>query len=115
MKKLLLLVFLCISSIAYAISYSGTCGAMLQWSLDTSTGDLIISGSGDMDTYSESNHAPWYNNRQYILRVLMSDSVTSIGDYAFDQCSALTYAYIPVELSSGGRLAMRVCTRLKEV
>ena len=115
MKKLLLLVFLCISSIAYAISYSGTCGAMLQWSLDTSTGDLIISGSGNMDTYSESNHAPWYNNRQYILRVLMSDSVTSIGDYAFDQCSALTYAYIPVELSSGGRLAMRGCTSLKEV
>lgn len=46
---------------------SGTCGTTLTWTLDAS-GDLTISGSGNMSNYS-SNDAPWYPYRAVIKRV----------------------------------------------
>ena len=108
-------ILLCFTGALHAASYNGSCGSNMQWSLDTSVGDLMLAGSGNMNTYSNSNHAPWYNYRQHIRRVLMDDAITSVGDYAFDGCTNLKYIYFPVELTSGGRLAVQGCTSLKEV
>ena len=115
MKKIIIIFLLCSASVLRAATYNGTCGAKMQWSLDTSVGDLLITGSGDMNTYSSSNHAPWYNYRQQVRRVVMDDAVTSVGDYAFDGCTNLRYIYFPVELTSGGRMAVNGCSSLKEV
>ena len=40
-----------------AASYSGKCGDNLTWSLDTSTGVLNITGTGDMRDYSYSSYS----------------------------------------------------------
>lgn len=37
---------------------SGSCGESLSWTL-TEEGVLTLSGSGDMDTYSSTEPAPW--------------------------------------------------------
>jgi len=61
---------------------SGECGDNLTWNLD-SDGTLTISGSGEMWDYSYYSDVPWYNNRKSITQLVIGDSVSSIGYYAF--------------------------------
>ncbi len=99
---------------ASAASYSGTCGDDLTWSLDTSTGVLEITGSGNMKDYS-SFSVPWYSYRSYIKTVTIGDSVTSIGDYAFYYCSKLTSVTIGNSVKSIGDDAFYECKSLTSV
>ena len=46
---------------ASAATYSGTCGKNLTWSLDTSTGELVIGGTGAMNDYSYYAERDWYD------------------------------------------------------
>ncbi len=91
----LFLVFLMLFSLisviglnAFAATYSGECGENLTWSLDTTTGILDITGTGDM-TECSKNSAPWYSYRNSIKTVNIGDSVTSIGAYAFYYCNSI--------------------------
>ena len=91
---------------------SGTCGTDLVWALDDS-GTLTISGSGDMYNYS-NGYSPWYNQRSSIKAVIIEDTVTSIGDYAFRGCSDL----ISIDLggvTSIGIDAVAYCSMLSTV
>ncbi|MDR0789700.1 MAG: leucine-rich repeat protein [Bacteroidales bacterium] len=63
-----------------AFAQSGTCGANLTWTLDNGT--LTISGTGAMYNFGDNNQ-PWYNYRTIITDVIIGDSVTTIGAYAF--------------------------------
>ena len=45
--------FAILSGKASAATYSGSCGTKLNWSLDTATGVLTITGSGKMADYSD--------------------------------------------------------------
>ncbi|SDB52958.1 hypothetical protein SAMN02910263_02670, partial [Butyrivibrio sp. INlla16] len=74
-------------------SLSGTCGEGLTWTLENGT--LTISGTGKMTDYVGGNHAPWYNDRNNINKVVICDGVTSIGAWAFWQCESLTSISIP--------------------
>ncbi len=74
---------------------SGVCGSNLTWTLDFATCTLIISGTGTMDNYSLSSASPWYIYQSDVKSVVIEESVTSIGDYAFYGCSKLTSAYYP--------------------
>ena len=75
------------------IENEGTCGDNLTWVLDEE-GTLTISGEGDMWDFENSSSAPWYSNRSKIKKVVMEDSVTSVGDYAFDGYNS-NYSYYP--------------------
>ena len=87
---------------------SGTCGAEgdnLAWTLSCDS-VLTISGTGAMADY-EWNGAPWYSNNEAIRSVIIENSVTSIGDYAFENCTGLTspvynahvFAFMPTSYS----------------
>ena len=67
---------------------SGTCGDNLTWRL-TEEYELVIEGTGEMYDYT-SGSQPWYEYRESIQTITMSESVTSIGDAAFSGCSSLT-------------------------
>ncbi len=93
---------------------SGTCGAEgdnLTWTLD-SDGVLTISGTGDMAYYSASNEAPWAEHRETITEIVLPEGITSIGDYAFADCSKVKEVIIPDSVISiyGGAFAN--CTEL---
>ena len=62
----------------------GTFGDNITWTLDNDY-VLVLSGTGDMTplTGSTYNKSPWYSYRTSITVVVLSDGVTSIGDYAF--------------------------------
>ena len=91
----------------------GTCGANVNWTL--ADGVLTITGTGAMDNSSSPLKTPWYEYRNYIQSVVIENGVTSIGDYAFGNCSNLTSVVIPNGVTSIGDGAFRYCTSLASV
>ncbi|MBR5342904.1 MAG: leucine-rich repeat protein [Oscillospiraceae bacterium] len=90
----------------------GDCGDSLRWMLDGTL--LLISGTGDMDEFGTGT-APWYDSRKNIQTVLIGDGVTSIGDYAFMNCSYLSDVTIPDGVTSIGSEAFYYCLALTDV
>lgn len=93
-------------------STSGTCGTNLTWLLDD-TGTLTISGSGDMYNFGEIS--PWEEYMEDITKVVFEDTVTSIGEYAFEYCTNLTEVVFPSSLTSIGIKAFIGCESLTEI
>ena len=96
----------------FAVTYSGTCGDNLTWLLNTETRKLTISGTGAMKDYFA---APWYYYRSSITSVKIEDGVTSIGNYAFNNCSSLTSITIPEGVTSIGSYAFDGCSGLTSI
>lgn len=80
------------------INHSGVCGKNLQWML-YEDGRLVISGSGDMDDYSQGQ-APWYAARESITALEIRDGVTRIGAWAFADLEQLSKVVIADSIAS---------------
>lgn len=104
---------------------SGACGDNATWSLDEATGTLIISGYGDMydyvedyveyDTYCARTSAPWGFAGNIIKNVIIEDSITHIGDYAFYYFSGIENVTLNSSLESIGRMAFSGCAEISNV
>ena len=92
----------------------GTCGDNLTWVL-TEDGTLTISGSGEMENYTDSSVAPWYSNRTKILSAVVEPGVESVGNYAFYACLKLASVSLPGGIKSIGWAAFRDCAKLTAV
>ena len=93
-------------------SKSGTCGSDLTWSIDTDTGVLEISGTGNMSWFSSPSSVPWYSYRSYIKTVTISNAATNISHYAFYECSNLVSINIPDSVTSIAGYVFYKCTNL---
>ena len=91
---------------------TGECGDNLTWTLNTKSGELIITGTGDM---WESCTSIWYPYRDYIKTVVVEDGVTSIGKDAFHFFDNLKSITIPDSVTSIGDYAVMGCTNLETV
>ena len=89
---------------------SGTCGNNLTWKLH-GNGTLRISGSGAMNNVTTAR-APWYSYSGSIVRVVIDEGCTTIGNYAFYDCSKLASITIPDSVTSIGNHAFSNCTGL---
>ena len=77
---------------AYADTLTtGKCGKNVTYSFDAETGVLTISGEGDMENYNYENN-PFYK-KSNIKTVIIKNGVTSIGSYAFYDCTNLANVY----------------------
>ena len=92
----------------------GTCGDNLTWVL-TEDGTLTISGSGEMENYTDSSVAPWYSNRTKILSAVVEPGVESVGNYAFYACLKLASVSLPGGVKSIGESAFQDCAKLTAV
>ena len=96
---------------------SGECGKNgdnLTWVL-TVDGTLTISGSGEMENYTDSSVAPWYSNRTKILSAVVEPGVESVGNYAFYACLKLASVSLPGGVKSIGESAFQDCAKLTAV
>ncbi len=91
---------------------SGKCGDNLTWTLDDA-GTLTIAGSGDMWNW-ELGGSPWSSFKTPINRVVIIYGVTSIGNYAFYACN-LTAISIPQSVTSIGDGAFDFCKILTSI
>lgn len=147
-KKLLILTFtlilllcaiLALNTSAETVA-SGDCGAEgdnVTWAIDD-TGTLTISGTGEMQDFSNALFMPWEDYKRYITTLIInngvtnisgsafsdfrkltditiSDSVTNIGDYAFSLCRNLTTVTIPESVTSIGESVFDRCESLTTV
>ena len=58
---------------------------------------------------------PWSSTREQIENVVIGERVTSIGKYAFYQCSSLTSITIPNSVTTIGEWAFRECSSLTSI
>jgi hypothetical protein len=114
MKKIIFSLVLSALSLTTVLAYSGSCGANLHWELNSSTGVLTISGTGAMNDYP-SIDAPWYEHRSLIKTISLNDEVTSVGDYAFRNCTNLTSISMGNSLTTIGNSAFLNCSSLNTI
>ena len=93
---------------------SGTCGENLTWTLDEA-GTLTISGTGDMEDYSDANDVPWKQYYGDIVKVVVKNGVASIGDYAFIYCGSAEYIELPHTMTDIGKYAFFGCEYLESI
>ena len=68
-----------------------------------------------MKDYSGSNNSPYYNYKESIKTVEIQNEVTSIGNYAFENCKSLTSIEISSNVTIIGDDAFAYCTNLTSI
>ncbi|MCD8055272.1 MAG: leucine-rich repeat protein, partial [Clostridiales bacterium] len=101
-----------VAEIATPVIYGSSCGDNLSWTLEDGT--LTISGTGDMYSY-EDGTTPWFYISNKITSIVIEDGVTSIGDWAFANCTNLTSVSIPDSVTSIGSFAFFGCSGLTSI
>lgn len=111
----------------------GKCGRNIRWELDKS-GNLVISGEGDMNDYS-AGEAPWRADMVYsveiadgirsigrnafaktkIASVILPAGLEAIGDGAFKDCRSLAAITIPYGVTAIGKSAFEGCVVIPKV
>ena len=83
---------------------------------------LVISGEGDMPDYDEvkgsmprTTNAPWSEFSQNIITVVIGEGVTSIGSYAFANCTNLVTVIISSTVTYIGDYAFEFCESLTDI
>ena len=84
----------------------------LTWKL-YEDGTLNISGTGAMKDYSYDS--PATRKKDNVKKVVIEDGVTSIGAYAFYNCSSLTDITISGSVTSIGKSAFYNCSSLTDI
>lgn len=85
------------------------------WSYDADAKTLTISGSGEMIDYATMTARPWHEHRLSATRLVISDAVTRIGDYAFFDYRLLPSADIPANVTHVGKFAFAYCSSMESV
>lgn len=96
---------------------SGFCGtedSNVNWSLDEE-GTLHITGEGTMASWESEADVPWAQYRSQIKEIQIEDGVTSVGAYAFCNCSDVTETVLPDSIKNIGEFAFFSCGGLSTV
>ena len=91
------------------------CGDHAYWCFESDAHKLTISGTGAMKEYYFNDDQPWYNYKDNITSVEIESGITSIGKYAFFDCTSLTSITIPDSVKSIGERAFMYCTSLTSI
>lgn len=115
------LIGLSLSINSFALESGDSCGDSATYTFDSSTGLLVISGSGEIKErafYGKENiknviinfgitsiKKSAFSNCKNLVNVTFPDSLTSIGDSAFYYCYGLTSVTIPDSVTEIGNIA----------
>ncbi|MBE6341529.1 MAG: leucine-rich repeat domain-containing protein [Bacteroidales bacterium] len=100
-----------------AVTYDGECGNCNYYFTEEGTVLNIVAKDGPDGTMASYGNgtSPFYNNDN--IKVVNFDGVTSIGDYAFHECSQIESVTFSegTQLKSIGVLAFWCCDALKSI
>ncbi|MBQ7500264.1 MAG: leucine-rich repeat protein [Clostridia bacterium] len=105
---------------------SGECGENVSWVFDPKTGELRVSGKGEMHYYyykPEYNYddvpdaceAPWKTYAEDIRSVVIEEGVTSVYGYAFCACKNIRTVTLPESLTDISVGAFKNCRSLESI
>ena len=118
MRKLfLLLTAVLTTTMLHAETITGKCGENMSWEFNTSTGELLLIGSGPMDDYDSFDETPWAQYQMQITSI-QKDSrseYTTIGGYAFSKCKKLTSVDLPNTVTDIKEFAFSVCIAMTSI
>jgi hypothetical protein len=77
----------------------GECGEDIAYTFERTTGELTLSGSGEMYAYSNSDLSPFYENT-LITKITVEEGITSVAPFAFFRCSNVCELELPSSLLS---------------
>ena len=98
---------------------SGQCGDDLNWTFNTATGVLKVTGTGKMWYYDEGSgdcmSSAWDDYKPLIKAADLPSGLTLIEDTAFSNCKRLTSVIIPSTVTRIGWYAFGNCPALTDV
>ncbi len=94
-----------------AYASNGGCGLNLTWEMDL-VGNLVVSGTGEMEDYSSNGCGPWGTS---VKTIVIENGVESISNKAFCGCVGLTRIELPESLKAIGDYAFKDCTSLASI
>lgn len=116
MKKLFVLIALsgaiCLTANADVIKGEAADG--LLWSYNTDTKTLSFAGKGAVPSNSQGM-APWSAYSEQAVAIVLSEGITSVGEYAFNEFKAVTSVSLPESLRSIEQYAFQNCKSLHEL
>lgn len=92
---------------------SGTCGENLEWGIEEDL--LYIVGTGAMTDWTSAEEVPWHDIKDSVKGIGIGEDVTSIGAYAFYDCSELVLLLASNKIESIGDHAFFGCVNLEYV
>ena len=92
---------------------AGNCGDTCYWKLNKASGELTISGTGQMQTSAYGY--PWDDYKNLITSVIIEEGVTALGDYAFVDCTKITNVAFPDSLKGIPEGAFQNCMGLTAI
>ena len=99
----------------YSVGQCGAEGSDVSWELNAKTLALSISGTGAMADYASYSSVPWTSVHGKITSATIAEGVTSVGNYAFYNCSSMATVSIPAGVTSIGGSAFYGCSNLANV
>ena len=100
-----------VSGIDLTLAPTGQCGDNAHWNFNVETGELIVSGSGDMYHYL-SNSPFQYTS---IKNIIIENGITSVGQEAFYGCDELESVMISDSVESISFYAFTRCYGLSNI
>ena len=85
---------------------AGTCGEQIAWIFYFDSGKLDIIGLGDMTEYASVYDIPWFDYRDRVKTLNITDGVTSIPDNAFSGFVNLEDVSVPNSIERLGTSAI---------
>lgn len=92
---------------------TGSCGENATWTFRENR--LSITGTGAMTDYLSANEVPWKAYSEAIEIIDIDEGITSIGNYAFYDCSKAKEINVPDSVTDIGEYGFLGCTALTTV
>ncbi len=91
---------------------TGQCGENVRYEIHSSTGHVVVSGSGAMTDYEHASNSPFYSHSGDIKSVEIQSGVTSVGANSFTFCYDLEQVSLPDSVTSIGDYSFLGCVSL---
>ena len=99
---------------ANALNTTGQCGDNAYWNFNNETGELVISGEGEMYNYINKNPSPFEASSE-IKSIVIEEGITYVGTCAFRFCEELEKVTIADTVTVINEMAFSFCIKLTDV
>lgn len=87
----------------------------LTWTYEQDGKTLTVSGDGALEDFEGADSVAWAEVRTSAEKLVLSEGITSIGDYAFYYMPAITEVELPSTVTELGDFAFAYCSKLETV